>query len=189
MSKPKPALSVRLAEEFITICDWTHEVWLHHRELFDDNPRAAELISASFTAHEFARLSIISQEYSMLQIVMLHDKAVVSGNLTLGIDYIVQYGGWSQPIFDRLISLQDKLDLFAKPLRNARNKVLSHNDLSTIVAQKTLGEFASGDDVRYFKTLKEFCAVVHEEVLEGPCLLFNTLVKNDVVAFLAAIKP
>ncbi|HEY0307832.1 MAG TPA: hypothetical protein VGB94_06715 [Acidobacteriaceae bacterium] len=188
MTKPKLAFSPLIVEEFCKLCDWTHEVWLHHRELFDNNPRAEELNKASFTGAEFRRLAIISQEYSILQIAKLHDPAVSFGNITLTIDYMVTYGGWSKTVLDRLRGLQEKLDTFAKPLREARHKILSHNDLAAIVAGNTLGAFPNGEDVKYFETLKEFVNVVHDEVLEGTCLLFDTLVKNDVVAFLAAIK-
>ena len=60
----------------------------------DHNSRAPEL-EKSWTVDAWARLSFISQEYALLQIVELHDQAVVSGKITLGIDYIVTYGGWS----------------------------------------------------------------------------------------------
>lgn len=188
MTNPKPAFSPLIVEEFCKLCGWTYEVWLHHLELFDSNPRAEELNNASFTGAEFRRLSIISQEYSILQIAKLHDNAVSFGNITLSIDYVVTYGGWSKTVSDRLNALKEKLDNFARPLREARHKILSHNDLATIVAGNTLGAFPNGEDVKYFETLKEFVNVIHDEVLEGPCLLFDTLVRNDVVAFLAAIK-
>ncbi len=82
MTKSMPSLSAPVVQEFCKLCDWAREVWLNHVELFDNNQREAELMN-SFAAEEFARLSIISQEYSLLQIVKLHDKAVMDGNKTL----------------------------------------------------------------------------------------------------------
>ena len=41
------ALSKVVAEEFCKLCDWSYQVWLNHRALFDNNPRAAELKSSS----------------------------------------------------------------------------------------------------------------------------------------------
>ena len=142
----------------------------------------------SFAGEELARLSIISQEYSLLQIAKLHDKAVIKGNITLGIDYVLTYGDWSYSLRDRLKKLADELTDFASQLRDARNKFLSHNDLSAIVAGGTLGEFANGADKKYFMTLEEFVNTVHEEVVGGPWA-FNNLVINDVAAFLATINP
>jgi len=182
-------LPSRVIEEFCHLCGRAYELWRHHRELFDDNPRHDELNNASFTGPEFRRLSIISQEYAILQIAKLHDKGVSGSNRTLSIDYVFTQGGWSKAVSERLKPLKDKLDRFAKPLQVARNKILAHSDLYTIEKRHTLGAFPEGEEEEYFETLEQFVYVVHAEALRGPCTAFDTLVKNDVVAFLAAIKP
>ena len=124
----------------------------------------------------------------MLQIVKLHERAVVSGNVTLGIDYIITYGGWSNTVRTHLETLAEKLNRFSSQLRAARNKILSHNDLATIVSGATLGRFADGADEEYFNVLQEFVNTVHVEVVGGPWP-FNDLVKNDVYALMVTIKP
>lgn len=187
MTKSMHVLSAHVVVEFCKLCDWAHEVWLNHRELFDNNPRATELMN-SFAGEELSRLSIISQEYSLLQIRKLHDKAVMNGNHTLGIEYILTWGGWSNSVRDRLQSLAEELNGFASQLRDARNKLLSHNDLVTICAGAPLGEFENGGDEKYFKALQAFVNTIHGEVIGGPWP-FNDLVKNDVAAFLATINP
>lgn len=179
------AISTPVALEFCKLCGWAYEVWLNHCELFDRNPRAAEL-QRSGAGCALARLSVISQEYSLLQIAKLHDSAVVSGKVTLSIDFIVNYGGWPQPARSQLDSLALKLNNFATKLRDARNKSLSHNDLATIVSGGTLGTFVQGEDEAYFQALQEFVDIVHDQVIGGPWP-FDDLVKNDVVALLAMI--
>ena len=181
------ALSASVVLEFCKICSWAYEVWLNHRELFDHNPRATEL-QKSRAGDELARLSVISQEYALLQIVKLHDRAVMNDNVTLGIDYIVTYGGWSDSIRAHLGGLANEMKALVSKLRGARNKSLSHNDLATIVAGATLGAFAQGADDRYFEVLQEFVNTVHEQVIGGPWP-FDDIVKNDVAAFLATVKP
>ena len=151
----------------------------------DDNPRSAA-IAASHEGSAFARLSIISQEYSLLQIVKLHDSAVVAGKVTLGIDFILKYGGWSDPVGSRLRDLARPLEDFAKQLRSVRNQSLSHNDLAAVLSNTTLGAFNKNDDVAYFEALQEFVDAVHEEVIGGPWP-FSDIVLNDVAAFLARI--
>ena len=180
------SLSASVVVEFCKLCDWAHATWLNHRELFDNNPRANTL-QQSFAGDALALLSIISQEYALLQILKLHDRAIVRGNVTLGIDYIITYGGWSESIRIQLDTMAKKLYFFASPLRDARNKSLSHNDLATILTGATLGEFATGADEDYFNILQEFVNTVHEHVIGGPWP-FNDLVKNDVAALLAKIK-
>jgi hypothetical protein len=139
-------------------------------------------------AEAFARLCRISHEYTLHQIAKLHDAAVVSGQVTLGVDYIVKYGGWNQPIQAKVSILADQLNEFAKGLRSVRNKALAHNDLAAIVNGSALGKFAKGDDAKYFQVLQEFVNLVHSEVVGGPAP-FDDLVKNDVAALMAIIKP
>ena len=187
MTKSIHALSDSVVVDFCELCDKAHEYWIHHRELFDNNLRSTEVMG-SFAREELIRLSIISHEYSLLQIVKLHDRAVMNGNITLGIEYVLTYGGWSDSVRPRLDALAKELRGFAKQLLDVRNKILSHNDLATIVADATLGEFANGADEKYFDALQEFVNAVHGEVIGGPWP-FDNLVKNDVAAFLDAIKP
>ena len=181
------ALSASVVEEFCNLCNRAHELWLNHLELFDSNPRLTELMK-SIANCELKRLSVISQEYSLLQVIKLHDKAVMNGNITLGIDYVLTYGGWSDSVRDRLEALKKELDGFAFQLRDVRNKILSHYDLATILAGAPLGEFAKGDDEKYFEALQEFVNIVHDQVVGGP-YPFSHNVKNDIAYFLRTIKP
>jgi len=184
----KHAHSRLVIERFCAICDKAHECWMNHLELFDSNPRNSEFMG-SVIKDEWARISAISHEYSLLQVVKLHDPAVMNGNITLGINYVFAYGSWSDSVRPRLAALKNKLDHFANSkLRGVRNKVLSHNDLATILDEATLGEFAEGSDKEYFEALQEFVNIVHAEVIGGP-YPFCTLVQGDVAYFLRSIKP
>jgi hypothetical protein len=180
------ALSPRVVEEFCKLCDWAYQVWLNHRTLFDDNPRATEL-QGSIGADALARLSAISHEYSLLQVAKLHDRAVVAGEVTLGVEYIVKYGGWSQSTSARLAELSAKLNDFAQGLRSVRNRALSHNDLAAVLSGATLGEFNKDEDIEYFSVLQELVNLVHSEAVGGP-FPFNELAKNDAIALLAMMK-
>jgi hypothetical protein len=187
MTKSEHALSPSVVLKFCELCTWAYEVWLNHRELFENNQRETELRN-SFAGEELRRLSTISQEYWLLQVRKLHDRAITSGKITLGIDYVLTYGGWTDSVRHDLQELKRELDDFADRLLKARNQLVSHNDLATIVAGAALGGFDKGADEKYFKTLKEFVNTVHEEAIGGPWV-FNDLVKNEVAGFLATIKP
>jgi AbiU2 len=180
------AHSAQVTEEFCKLCDWAYQVWLNHREMFDDNPRAEEL-QRSMGADALARLRTISHEYTLLQIAKLHDRVVVAGQVTLGIEYMVKYGAWGPVTAAKLGQLADELNGFAKGLLTVRNKALSHNDLAAVLSGATLGEFERDQDIQYFATLQQFADVVHGEVIGGPCP-FDDLVKNDVVALMAMVK-
>ncbi|WP_298236573.1 hypothetical protein [uncultured Azohydromonas sp.] len=180
------ALSARIVEEFCKLCDWSYQVWINHRELFDDNHRTPELLQSK-GAHAFERLRKISHEYTILQIAKLHDGAVVSGNITLGIDYIVKFGGWSPAISLELERLAGQLSSFSKQLRAPRNQLLSHNDLAAILSGNPLGEFNPGEDIKYFEVLQNFVNIVHNEVMGTP-FPFDDLAENDAEILMAMIN-
>jgi hypothetical protein len=187
MTKSVHGLSASVVRDFCTLCDKAHEYWINHLELFDNNPRNAEICN-SLAGKEWERLSVISQEYGLLQIIKLHDKAVMNGNNTLGIEYVLTYDGWSDSVRLSLETLAKELRDFAKQLVGARNKILSHNDLDTIVAGAVLGDFADDACEKYFKDLQDFVNMVHNEVIGGPWR-FDDRVENNVAEFLATIKP
>ena len=187
MAKRTDANTPLVVEQFWVLCNKAHEYWLNHLGLFDNNPRNAESMK-SVAKEEWMRLSVISHEYSLLQIIKLHDPAIMNGNITLGIDYMVRYGSWREPVRLRLEELKVELDSFAKKVRGARNKILSHNDLSTIVAGTTLGDFDERADEKYFESLQEFVNVVHGEVIGGP-YPFCSLVRGDVAFSLRSLNP
>ena len=187
MTKPMHALSASVVRNFCELCNKAHEYWLNHLALFDNNPRNTEFME-SIARNEWVRLSIISQEYSLLQIFKLHDPAGTSRKITLGIDYMLKNGGWPDSVRHSLVALKEELDNFANQLREARNKILSHNDLATIGAGATLGSFADGACENYFESLQDFVNIVHDQVVGGP-YPFDNLVINDVAFFLRTINP
>ena len=180
------AISNDLIEEFCELCNWAFQAWATFRVLFDDNPRAAEL-QRSQGAPALKRLNTICHEYSLLQIAKLHDPAITFGKPTMGIDYILKYGGWSEPMLIKLKSLAEQLNMFERKLRAARNKVLSHNDLDAVMSNSRLGSFDKNDDAKYFQKLQEFVDLVHDEVIGGPWP-FDDHVRRDAAALMAMIK-
>lgn len=182
-----PAISERVVKEFCTLCNWAYEVWLSHRDLFDENPRAEEL-RQSPAGEALGRLSIITQEYLLHQIVRLHDPAIQAGQANLGIEYVIKFGGWLPSTRVKLEELQTELNELAGLLRSARNKILSHNDLATILSHSVHGAFPVGADRKYFAALQKFADIVHDEVVGGPAP-FNDLASSDVEVLLDMLKP
>lgn len=180
------ALSPVVASKFCELCEQAHTVWRTHRVLFDENPKKSELESSP-AGKALMQLSISSHEYLLQQICKLHDRAIMNNNLTIGIDYIMRFGGWDAETGSRLRSLKDELDRFADQLREVRDKVLSHNDLEAHLSGGTLGAFAGGQDRLYFDKLQEFVNIVQESTFGSPAP-FSDEPDQDAKALLAALK-
>ncbi|GAA4868992.1 hypothetical protein [Luteimonas vadosa] len=160
-------LTPHVAQEFCSLCDWAYHANQIHRHLFDNNPHVDRLINSQF-GDALSQLSGVTVEYAALQIAKLHDKAVVSGRVTLSIDYILVYGGWDEPAKSELEMIRKELDSFADKLRQVRNKALSHNDLCAILAGGALGAFEQDEDLAYFDRLKAFANLVSVSAIGKP---------------------
>jgi AbiU2 len=133
-----PPHSKEVVEQFCNLCDWLRQSWQTRKYLFDENPKI-ENLKAPHYAHFFFRLNVILQEYWIQQVAKLHDPAVQLGHQNLSINYMVDCGQWDAKTKAELINLRDKMMTFEKKLRGARNKLLSHNDLTTILQAPELG--------------------------------------------------
>lgn len=179
-----PRMTTENALKFCEACNWAYEVWATHRALFEENLNDELNIrkSPSF----FKRLSIITQEYTLLQIAKLHDPAISQRKFfNLTIDFIVSCGDGRQS--KELKAIAKNLKNFGDQLLEARKKLLAHNDLNTIEQEATLGKFRKGQDEEYFQTLQKFVNEVHNTWIGGP-YIFNDLAKADAEEFLSLLE-
>ena len=173
--------------KFCKLCSWTYEVWSTQRTIFDDN---ADLKSfEKLKCVDFLRrFNIILQEYTLLQIVKLHDPANQGINKNLSLDYIVNNIDWDQGAKSNLEKLKNRLDeLLGNCLAVARRKSLCHNDFGITINNTTCGEFAKDVDMEYFEKLQEFIDIAHDKIVGGP-YPFNDLAKSDTNVFISCLK-
>lgn len=177
-------ISPDVAKQFCELCNWAYESWVTHKRLFDENEKTETTIAKAkyFTT----RLSVITQEYSLLQICKLHDSAIQRSAVNITIDYIVQFGDWGADT-NKINQHALRLTALFDRLKSARNKLLAHNDLEAIMSATALGEFPEGLDDEYFATLQELVNTVHEKWLGGP-YPFNDLAGADVEEFLHVLE-
>lgn len=177
-------ISGDVAKKFCELCNWANECWLTHKRLFDKNDRKERTLGKAeyFTA----RLSIITQEYGLLQICKLHDPAIQGGSLNITIDYIERFGEWGSDR-DRIRGLVSQLRALFEKIKSARNKVLAHNDLETLMDATVLGEFPKDLDEQYFSALQELANEVHGKWCDGQ-YPFNDLAGADVDEFLNVLE-
>lgn len=188
------ALTEEVALEFCAQCNWAHYCWQFHRGLFHSKQRVKEL-ELTAAGNALGRLSKMTQGYALLELIKLHDSAVSGSSITLGIDYVVKYGGWSPRTRTRLEKLQQTLNAFVEPpgrtkrdaLRTARNKAICHNDLAALVDGVRLGVIPEGGDVAYFRQLQKFVNIVWRG-LKGEQFLFDKLGRTEASALLAAVR-
>lgn len=177
-------ISSDAAKKFCELCNWAYEAWITHKSLFDNNALPERNIGKS--AYFTSRLSIITQEYVLLQIAKLHDPSIQRNSLNLTIDYFIRFGDWGEndAIVSNLAKSLSELWLSIKP---ARHKLLAHNDLEALVNDVGLGSFSEGLDEKYFEQLQQLVNFIHDKWVGGP-YPFNDLAVSDVEEFLALLN-
>jgi hypothetical protein len=78
------------------------------------------------------------------------------------------------------------MEKFNKLIRDARNRILSHNDLETILEGKTLGQFPTGMDREFFEALGHFAELAHGTCIGGPYNPTETF-PGDAIDFMKII--
>jgi hypothetical protein len=152
---------------------------------FEDDPRTATIGSAGH-GHFLYNLSIVSQEYALLQMSKLHDPACQQKRVNLTIEYVIEYGGWDAETKRNLLRLASELGELYAHIQAARNRTIAHNDLATILDDTPLGAFPAGADDSYFAKLEEFASIVQQEVA-GYALPFDHFAQTDVAMLLKAL--
>lgn len=179
-----PIMTSEIALKFCELCNWVHESWTTHRTLFDNNRKKEKNIGRC--SHFTRRLSVVTQEYSLQQLAKLHDRAIQGKSTNLTIEYMIEFGEWGEQLED-IQRISAQLVALGNKIIPARHKLLSHNDLETILADEPLGEFSEGADEEYFDALQHLVNVIHEKWLGGP-YPFNDLVEDEVHEFLHLLE-
>jgi branched-subunit amino acid aminotransferase/4-amino-4-deoxychorismate lyase len=185
------ALSPAILDEFFGLCEWAYRCSIGHAAFFAYDEHAMRL-DASAAEPGLKHLAKISKEYTLLQVAKLHDPVSRNGVITLGLEFVTQYGGWPRAKRAKLEELMKDLSDLLKDemdLKNARNKVLAHNDLAAITAwladrSLVFSGFADGLIEKYFGTLQEFIDVL----FDGP-RPFNASTREAMTILAHAIQP
>lgn len=182
-------ISPDVAKKFCELCNEAYKCWLTRRRLFDENNRQEKTIEK--TEHFTEWLATITHEYVLLQICKLHDPAVQGSLINITINYILQFGDWGSDK-EKIQGIVSRLNILFEKIKSARNKILVHNDLETLMDEKAiLGEFPEGLDEEYFLALQELANEVHMKWFKVPYsfkVKVNKLVGDYVDEFLDCLE-
>ena len=183
-STDAPHVDEKIAIRFCELCNWTYEVWVTHKCLFDDNAEPSNNIGR--LPYFTSRLATITQEYALHQIAKLHDPWKQRKDINLTISYIVECDAWDEqkPIVEEIAARLDELHQHILP---ARNRILSHHDFDTTIRNATLGSFPADADDNYFASLQELVDAVHGRWIGGP-YPFPEFAKTDALEFLRLLE-
>lgn len=137
----------------------------------------------------FGDLNLLLIEYIILQKCKLTDPATdrknASANLTtnyiLGLD-------WSPETKTTLEAENNRLMQFRKKIIDARNKLISHQDLQHRLHSIGLGQFSEKEEQDFWGALQAFVDAAHEEAIGGPYPINAAMQEGDVASLVHHLK-
>jgi hypothetical protein len=147
-----------------TFCDqvfWIKKIRRLFKELFE-NEQAVFLMDKTALSF-FNDVGEIVHKYLLLECAKITDPAETYKNENLTVDNLIESINWPEDVMEELTLLRDeKISPFRRYIRDARIKLLAHNDKQTVLAERKLGEFPEEGDMEFLKALEKFCNIIHK---------------------------
>ena len=136
----------------------------------------------------FQDLNGILIEYIMLQVCKITDPAKTGGkpNLTcLAVNASLEKTGL---MTDEITSHSRGIMEYRKLVKDARNKLISHADLNTVLSGLTLGEHSKEDVEKFFECLQGYTDAVGNTIGVGPLDFRVTAGSGDVLDLIKILR-
>jgi hypothetical protein len=129
-------------------------------ELFEDEKTNNLLnkIAAGF----FQDIWIMNLRSVLLEFAKVTDPAFTRGNENLTVDNLIETIDWPQSVVDELDIVRTELMTFRSFIKDARNKIIAHNDLKAYFKTEVLGAFKEGADRVFVSNLEKFCNITRK---------------------------
>jgi hypothetical protein len=175
-----------IVEAFCKECMWAWVAYEQYLKLFEKGEARLNLLD-KVASRFFGDLNTIMIGYLLTQICKLTDPAKTLGNPNLTTNYLVEYLPWPPDVKEELLKISLKLVSFRKYIVDARNKILSHNDLTTIVKGNTLGAFPAGEEKVFWDNLQNFVSIAYGHYF-GNIYPINAVSQYDADDLIEALK-
>jgi len=188
----------KIVERFCSHVHWLVKVRYTFKVLFEDRQPSCRTLMEKTASSFFADLNRILQEYLLLECAKITDPATTYDDANFTVDFLVQNISWPNDKKKGLESLQADAANFRKHIKRARNKLLAHLDMETVLSESPLGGFTEGEDKKFFDALQKLCNIAHDAcfgtiygdmILTEPGDVFNlTKALRQAVAFDVALS-
>ena len=159
--------------------------------LFDSDADVGEVLtkSAAFFFHD---LNKIMHEYLILFICRLTDPPKTGGKPNLTIprmtDLLCKKEDIDPDVIPTIKALDKHIEDYRNLLKDARDKIVSHNDLHTYVSGSALGGHPKEKMIEFFDNIQEYFDLAGNAVGEGPADFSCSPESGDVEDLIQTLK-
>ncbi|MCP4614376.1 MAG: hypothetical protein GY845_37310 [Planctomycetes bacterium] len=156
----------RLVEHF---SNHTFHILMIHRQycvltkFFEENPYMLGKASGFFkNMSDSMRLELL------LEFAKVTDPAKSLGNDNLSVNHILENIQWPDTVKSKLSDYQQEIQSFRSYIKDARDKILSHIDVQTLLNKTVYAQFPLEEGERFIQNLKAFSTLAYETCFETP---------------------
>jgi hypothetical protein len=168
-------------------CIWLRNCYNIYRLLYEGGERTDAALRASAILF-FRDLNVILIDYVLLQVCRITDPPQSKGrpNLTVAqIDSRLRAAGQMTDVIARR---SDGLIRYRSIVNDARNKLVSHADLKSILSGPTVGAHTKEEVDRFFEDLQEYCDEVGRAMGAGPLDFRTQSGPGDVLDLIRVLR-
>jgi hypothetical protein len=177
---------VAIVRKFCNGYFWIRILRRYFREIFEKQSSSPIPIMKR-AVHFFHDLSNLMVDHFLLQAAKVMDHARTLGHDNLSAYYLLEQITSPDEVRQKLLDLVAEMERFNQHMRDARNRILSHNDLETILSGEVLGAFPEGMDTKFLSSLGEFVELVHRTCVGTPYNPVETF-PGDAMDFMKIIR-
>jgi hypothetical protein len=158
-----------------------------HDRLYHSGPEYDEVLRKA-AHHFFHDLSNILVDHLIVLIGRITDPPVTRGHRNLSISAMDEALKRESLLTTRIIELSERLHEYRKVLELARNKLVAHADLVSIMSDSALGAHTETEMRAFFENLQLYCDEVGNATGLGPSDFRHMPVEGDVIDLMSLLQ-
>lgn len=180
----------RLRETFLAFreqCIWLQTCYNTYAALFESDQPTKEILSRTAQTF-FDELNIIFIEYCLLQVCKLTDPSNSKGRDNLTFKHLNGLLGAKNLLTPEIIAASNGLESYRNLIKDGRNRIISHADKETLLADLVLGAHEESDVHAFFENLHKYVDAVGIAVGVGPLDFRTTAGPGDALDLLRYLR-
>lgn len=174
-------------EQFRRECVWLQRCYNTHCTLFDQGSEVDELLMLT-AGNFFYDLSRILQEYILQRICALTDPPKSGSSKNLCVKLINQGLAKHGLLTSSMTEVSGRIDGYRNLVVAARNKGLSHFDLTVLLSGETLGEHAPEEVEQFYADIQIYNDEVGEVLEVGQLDFRATPAEGDALDLISILR-